>query len=112
MAKTTNKDVNTEIDPEIKQLQDKTAKGAVNLVSGILENPEVQKTIKNALVRETVKQAVIMSCLFIGILNLYGVAKQVIGFGWQVEAVISLVLMSIGLSYILKNMVTGKEDKV
>ena len=109
MAQATDKNVDTEIDPEIKRIQDKTARGAVTVVASILENPDVQKTIKNALVRETVKQAVIMSCLFIGILNLYGVAKQLIGFGWQVEAIISTVLVLIALIYMLRNIFTGKK---
>ncbi len=96
-------------DTEIKRIEEKTAKGAINVVASILENPGVQKTIKDALVRETVKQAAIMSCLFIGILNLYGVAKQVIGFGWQTEAIISTILVLIALIYMLKNIFTGKK---
>lgn len=97
-------------DPEIEHLKRKTAEGAVNLVGDILNNPEVQKTIKNALVRETVKQAIIMSCLFIGLINLYGVAKQVIGFGWQIELVISLVLVLVALIYMFKNIFNGKRN--
>lgn len=97
-------------DPEVERLKQKTAEGAANLVGGILENPEVQKIIKNALMRETVKQALIMSCLLIGILNLYGIAKQELGFGWQVELVISIALVLVGLIYLLKNMFIGKKN--
>jgi len=95
-------------DPEIKHLREKAAKGAANLVGDVLNNPEVQKTIKNALVRETVKNAIIMSCLFIGILKIYDVSKQLLGFGWQVELVISIMLILVGLIYTLKNLVNGK----
>lgn len=97
-------------DPEIKRLQEKSRQGALNVVGDILSDPKVQELIKKALVKETVKQAIIMSCLFIGLINLYGVAKQVIGFGWQIELVISLVLVLIGLIYMAKNVFNGKRN--
>ena len=103
-------EVNKEIDPEIEYLKEKSKTGAMNIVGDILSDPKVQKVIKKALTQEVVTQTVVMSCLFIGILKLYDVAKQVLGFSWQVETVISLVLITIGLSYILKNMVFGKDD--
>ena len=111
MVERTNPSVNNpEIDPEIEHLKEKSKQGAMNIVGDILSDPKVQKVIKKALTQEIVTQTVVMSCLFIGILKLYDVAKQVLGFSWQVETVISLVLITIGLSYILKNMVFGKDD--
>ena len=110
MVKKTDSSVNTEVDPEIEYLKEKSKTGAMNIVGDILRDPKVQKVIKKALTQEVVTQTIVMSCLFIGILKLYDVAKQVLGFNWQVETVISLVLITIGLSYILKNMVFGKDD--
>ena len=110
MVKNTNQKLNPEVDPEIERLKEKSTKGAMNIVGDILSDPKVQKVIKKALTQEVVTQTVVMSCLFIGILKLYDVAKQVLGFNWQVEAIISLVLITIGLSYILKNMVFWKDD--
>lgn len=97
-------------DPEIERLKQKSKQGALNIVGDILGDPEVQKVIKQALVKETMKSAIIMSALFVGLLNLYGVAKQVLGFSWQVETVISSVLITIGLSYMLKNIFNGKKN--
>jgi len=99
-----------EVDPELERLKEKSAQGAMNIVGDILSDPKVQKVIKKALTREVVTQTIILSCFFIGILKLYDVAKQVSGFNWQVETVISLVLITIGLSYLVKNMVTGKDN--
>jgi hypothetical protein len=107
MAQETNSE---SVDPEIEHLKQKTAEGAANLVGSILDNPEVQRIIKNALVKESMKQALLMSCLLIGILNLYGVAKQQLGFGWQVETAISTILVLIGLIYLIKNMFNGKKN--
>lgn len=109
MAKRTD---NGSVDPEIKRLQEKTANGAANMVGDILNNPKVQGTIRTVLVKEVMKSAILMSALFVGLMNLYGVAKQVLGFSWQVETVISFVLVAIGLSYMLKNMFTGKKHGV
>jgi hypothetical protein len=106
MAEKTNSQVNnTEIDPELEYLKQKSAKGAMNVVGDILDNPEIKK----ALMRKVTMPLIAVACLFIGILGLFDVAKQVLGLGWQVEAVISLVLATIGLSYLLKNMFTGKK---
>lgn len=107
MAETANSE---SVDPEIEHIKQKTAEGTANLVGSILENPEVQRVIKNALVKETTKQALLMSCLLIGILNLYGIAKQQLGFGWQVELAISTVLVLVGLIYLVKNMFNGKKN--
>ncbi len=111
MVEASNQKRNTEIDPdpEIERLKKKTSQGAMNIVGDILSDPKVQQVIKKALTREVVTQAIVMSCLFIGILKLYDVAKQVLGFNWQVETVISLVLVTIGLSYMLKNMSNGRK---
>ena len=111
MAQNTNPSINNpEIDPEIEYLTKKSTAGAMNIVGDILSDPKVQKVIKKALTQEVVTQTVVMSCLFIGILKLYDVAKQVLGFSWQIETVISLCLITIGLSYILKNMVFGNKN--
>jgi len=109
LAKKTNSDINKEIDPEIERLKAKSTQGAMNIVGDILNDPKVQGIIKNALVKETMKSAIIMSALFVGLLNLYGVAKQVLTFSWQVETIISLILVTIGLSYMLKNIFTGRK---
>ena len=107
MAETANSEGT---DPEIEHIKQKTVEGATSVVGAILNDPQVQKIIKNALVKETTKQALLMSCLLIGILNLYGIAKQQLGFGWQVELVISTVLVLIGLIYLVKNMFNGKKN--
>ena len=110
MVKKTDSHLDKEVDPEIEHLKKKSTEGAMNIVGDILNDPKVQKVIKKALTREVVTQTITLSCFFIGILKLYDVAKQVSGFNWQVETVISLVLITIGLSYLVKNMVTGKDN--
>ena len=115
MVKTSNKKSGTtveteKIDPEIEYLKEKSKKGAMNIVEDILSDPKVQKVIKKALTREVLVQAITMSCLMIGILKLYDVAKLTLGFGWQVELVISVVLILTGLIYMVKNMLLGKDD--
>ncbi len=110
MVKKTNSLVNTEVDPEIEYLKEKSKTGAMNIVGDILSDPKVQKVIKKALTREVLVQSITMSCLLIGILKLYDVAKLTFGFGWQVELVISVVLVLTGLIYMVKNMFTVKDD--
>ena len=107
MAKTTNSPLNNpEIDPELEHLKKKSAQGAMNVLSGFLDNPE----IKEAIIRKLAMPLSAVFCLFIGVLGLCDVAKLVLGISWQVEAIISVVLLAIGLSYLLKNMLTGKRN--
>jgi len=110
LAKKTNSDVNKEIDPDIERLRAKSTQGAMNIVGDILNDPKVQAIIKNAILKEGMVMALIMSCLLIGITKIYDVTKQVLGFTWQIEAVISIVLIAIALSYLLKNIFTGKKS--
>ena len=99
-------------DPEIERLKQKSKQGALNIVGDILGDPKVQKVIKKALVKETMKSAIILSAFMVGLLNLYNVAKQQLGFTWQVETAISLVLVLIGLIYMAKNIFNGKKNGV
>lgn len=110
MAKKTDPHLDKEVDPELERLKEKSTQGAMNIVGEILNDPKVQKVIKKALTREVVTQTITLSCFFIGLLKLYDVAKQVLGFSWQMETVISLVLITIGLSYLVKSMFTGKDN--
>ncbi len=107
MVKKTNKDLsNSEIDPELERLKQKSAQGAMNVIGDVLDNPEIRK----AIIRKVAMPLIAGVCLFIGFLGVFDVAKLVLGINWQVQTVISLVLITIGLSYILKNMVFGKDD--
>ncbi len=76
-------------------------KGKVNIVKGIIDDPEVQGIIKESLLRETVKNSLVMACIFVGLLKLYDVAKTVINFNWAGDLIISLILITIGFSYML-----------
>jgi len=110
MAKTADPHLDKEVDPELERLKEKSTQGAMNIVGDILSDPKVQQVIKKALTHEVIMQTITMSCLFIGILKIYDVAKQVLGFGWQVELVISIILISIGLIYMVKNLFNGKKN--
>jgi len=105
MVKTSNSHVDKEIDPELEYLKQKSVKGAINIVGDVLGNPEIKK----AIMRKATIPLIAVACLFIGLLGLFDVAKQLLGLGWQVEAIISLMLITICLSYLFKNVFTGKK---
>jgi len=99
-----------EEDPDIKRLNEKTKKGALNIVSDVLADPQVQNTIKTALFRETIKNSIVLTCLLVGLLKLYDVSKTVIGFDWRGDLLMSAILVSVGLVYMLKNTVLMKKN--
>lgn len=88
----------------------KTTEGALNVVHGVLADPKVQEVIKNALLRETIKNTVIMSCLLIGLLKLYEVVKTVTGFDWRGDLCISLALIFVGLIYVTRSLFKGTNN--
>ena len=106
MVKKANSEVNPEeIDPELERLKQKSTKGAMNVFGDILNNPEIKKMI----IQKGTMPMIAVVCLLIGVLELYDVTKQLLGINWQVQTIIGLILLTIGLSYILKNMSTGKK---
>ena len=84
-------------------------KGKVNIVKGIVNDPEVQGIIKESLLRETIKNAILMSCLLIGLLKIYDVAKTLINFNWIGDLAIGLILVFIGLYYTIPSLFKKKK---
>jgi len=106
MVKDTNSPLNhTEIDPELEYLKKKSAQGATNVIGDVLGNPEIKK----AIIHKAAMPLIAVACLFIGVLGLFDAAKQLLNLNWQVQTIISLILVAICLSYLLKNMFTGKK---
>lgn len=110
MVESTDSSVNNPVDPELERLKQKSAKGAMNIIGDLFNNPEIQQSIKKIIMRKFSIPIVAVFCLFIGILGLFDVAKQILGLGWQVEIVICALFVLIGLIYLLKNMFTGKKN--
>ena len=79
------------------------------MVNEVLGDPKVQEIIKTALLRETIKNTVIMSCLLIGLLKLYEVVKTVTGFDWRGDLCISLVLIFTGSIYIVRSLFSDRK---
>jgi len=97
-------------DPEVAMVQRATRQGTLNVVGDILNDPKVKDMIKTALLRETIKNSILMACLLVGLLKLYDVAKILIGFNWVGDLAISVILILIGLIYMIPNMFKGKQD--
>lgn len=97
-------------DPEVALVKKASRQGTLNVVGDILADPQVQNTIKAALLRETIKNSIILSCLLLGLLKLYDVSKTVIGFDWKGDLIMSLSLLAIGLIYLIKNMFSLKKN--
>jgi len=97
-------------DPEVAMVQRATRQGTLNVVGDILNDPKVQEMIKTALLRETIKNSILMACLLVGLLKLYDVAKILIGFNWVGDLLISVILILVGLIYMLKNILIGQHN--
>jgi hypothetical protein len=107
MVEDTDSPLNYEtVDPDLERLKKKSAQGAMNIIGDFLGNSEIKQVILHKLALPLV----IVVCLLFGVLGLCDVAKQLLGLNWQVEAIISLIFITIGLSYLAKNVFTGTKD--
>lgn len=104
------KEYQREHDPEIAKIEAANRNGALNVVGDILADPKVQNTIKTALFRETIKNSIVLTCLLVGLLKLYDVSKTVIGFDWKGDLLMSIILVSAGLIYMVKNTIRMKKN--
>jgi hypothetical protein len=100
---------NAQADPVSPEEADR--KGKINIVKGIMNDPEVQAIIKEPLLRETIKNSLVMACIFVGLLKLYDVAKAVINFNWVGDLIISLILITVGFTYMIPPLVKRKNNK-
>lgn len=105
MAKDEHKNVDDpEIDPELELVRKAHSKGTANVVGEILNDPQVRNTIKRALLAETIKNSIVLTCFLVGLLKLYDVSKTVVGFDWKGDLAMSIVLISVGLTYMIRNL--------
>lgn len=97
-------------DPDIVHLKNLSKKGASNVVGEILKDPQIQNQIKSALLAETIKNSIVLTCLLVGLLKLYDVVKTVVAFDWKGDLLMSIILVSIGLIYLTKNMLSLRKN--
>lgn len=97
-------------DSEIDKIEEADRKGKVNIVKSIMDDPEVQGIIKQSLLRETIKNSIVLTCFLVGLLKLYDVSKTVIGFDWKGDLLISIILVSAGSMYMVKNTLSMKRN--
>ena len=97
-------------DSEMSKIEEADRKGKVNIVKSIMDDPEVQGIIKQSLLRETIKNAIVMSCLLVGLLKIYDVAKTLINFNWVGDLIIATILLAVGLIYLFQTMFSLKKN--
>lgn len=89
-----------------ERLRRKAEGGAANVLEGLLEDKRVQKTLRKFMVRETVKQGLILSALLVGALKMFDVARATLNWGLVGDLVMGIVLFSTALTFILKGLKT------
>jgi hypothetical protein len=90
-------------DPEIAYLKAKSQKGVVNTVEAILEQPEMKRLIRKMLVREALKQSVILCFLFTGIFTVYNALRQLVNWGLGGDVALGVSLIFIAVAYLIRN---------
>lgn len=88
---------------ERERLERKASEGALNIVSKILEQPEVQRAITRAVGKQAMISGLFMSFFLVGFFMLFDVAKEVLGHTWQGDLFLGLAMIAVGGAYMLKS---------
>lgn len=97
-------------DPEIAKIEEADRKGKINIVKGIMNDKEVQQIIREPLLKETIKNSIIMACFLLGLFKLYEAFKTALQFGWEIDATMGFLMFLVGLIYVVKNTILGKKN--
>jgi len=95
-------------DPELARLQAKTAKGALNVIEAILNepkfqaflnNPKLHKLINKLFIKQSLKMGLIMGFLVTGLLMICNNLKQILNVN---DGIFGFMLTMIGLLLLIK----------
>jgi len=104
MAKEENKE---RVDPNLERLRQKTAKGALNVVEALFQEPRFRKLIRRTLLKQSLETSIFLALLIVGIFTVFNTLKTVYNFGWIGDLLFGVTLISIGLSYIIRGLFHG-----
>jgi hypothetical protein len=90
-------------DPDLTYLKGKMNASTVNLIESFLEAPEMKRLIRKMLVREALKQSVILCFLFTGIFTVYNALRQLVNWGLGGDVALGVSLIFIAVAYLIRN---------
>jgi len=93
-----------------EKLRKKIEDSPADLVNGILSNKKVQKVIRRVIMKESMLAGIMMALVFFGAFNIYADIKLTFKLTAASDAIISLIFATVGLIYMLKNIVIQKKE--
>jgi hypothetical protein len=90
-------------DPDLAYLKSKMNASTVKTIESILEQPQMKRLIRKMLVREALKQSVILCFLFTGIFTIYNALRQITNWGLTGDVALGISLIFIAVAYLIKS---------
>lgn len=90
-------------DPDLAYLQRKSNASAVKTIESILEQPQMKRLIRKMLVREALKQSIILCFLFTGIFTIYNALRQMTNWGLYGDVAMGVILIFVAVAYLIKS---------
>ena len=91
-------------DPELARLQAKTAKGALNILEALFQQPEFRKLIRKAFIRQSVEMSIFLGFFVVGLFTLFNALKSIYNIGVVGDVAISVILILVGLVYVVRSL--------
>lgn len=90
-------------DPALTYLKSKANASTVKTIEAIMEEPAMKRLIKKMLVREALKQSVILCFLFTGFFTIYNSLRQLTNWGLTGDIILGVTLIFIAATYLVKS---------
>ena len=91
-------------DPELARLRAKTAKGALNVVEALLQQPELRKLILKLFAKESVKMSLFLGFFIVGLFTVFNALKSILCVGVVGDVAIGIILIFVGLIYVVRSL--------
>jgi len=91
-------------DPELARLQAKTAKGALNVLEALFQQPEFRKLIRKAFIRQSLEMSLFLGFLIVGLFTLLGALQSIYNVGPFGNLILGIALIAIGLVYVIRSL--------
>lgn len=91
-------------DPDLARLQAKTAKGALNVLEALFQQPEFRKLIRKAFIRQSLEMSLFLGFLIVGLFTLLGALQSIYNVGPYGNLILGIALIVVGLAYVIRSL--------
>ena len=91
-------------DPELARLRQKSARGALNILEALFQQPEFRKLIRKAFIKQSVEMSIFLGFFVVGLFTLFNALKSIYNIGVVGDVAVGVILILVGLVYVVRSL--------